>query len=78
MSSVNLLAERTKCTSRENRLDRQLEVLADTKSEFKAGIEIATLEISDRLVVDLKRIGQVSPAQTSFSPQNGNAVKHPP
>src|SRR5277367_721724 len=51
---------------REKHLDRHPEIARDPEGQFQARFVIATFEITDRLIVDPYRFGQLPPGYATF------------
>src|SRR4051794_40946546 len=58
----------------EDRLDREPEVLGDAEREVEARVELAALQVADRLVVHADRRGEVLARQPPLGAQHGEPV----
>src|SRR5438045_1834803 len=59
---------------REDRFNGEIEELADAKGQLQAGIILAALQVSHRLIINTHRVSQAQTTQTTLSTQNRQAI----
>jgi hypothetical protein len=66
-TSVNFLTERFEWRGRKDGLNGKTEELADAKSQFKARVIFAALQVAHSLIIDAKGVGESQAGQAAFS-----------